>query len=131
MSWYLQVLKQYAVFSGRARRKEYWMFVLVNVIISVVLNLVVRITTNESGSSPIFWLSLLYSLAILLPSLAVVVRRLHDTNRNGWWILLNLVPLIGSIVLLVWLVTDSNAGENRYGPNPKLVSPTATPALGA
>ena len=131
MHWYVEVLKKYAVFSGRARRKEYWMFVLVNVIISLVLGLLQVITTGENGTSPLVWLSSLYSLAILLPSLAVMVRRLHDTNHSGWWYFMILVPFIGVIVLLVWLVKDSDPGENRFGPNPKQASPADAPTPAA
>jgi len=121
MSWYLDVLKKYAVFSGRARRKEYWMFVLVNVIIAFVLGLIDGIVgvALESDQS---LLSTLYTLAILLPSLAVGVRRLHDTGRSAWWLLIALVPIIGPIVLLVFLVQDSQHGDNQYGPNPKVAA---------
>jgi uncharacterized membrane protein YhaH (DUF805 family) len=107
------VLKKYAVFSGRARRKEYWMFVLINLIITFVLYLIEGLV----GGPGI--LGGLYSLAVLIPAIAVGVRRLHDTNRSGWWLLIGLIPLIGTIVLLVFLVQDSQPGENQYGPNPK------------
>jgi len=113
MEWYLQVLKKYAVFSGRAHRTEYWMFVLINLIISFVLYLV------EAFAGGPGVLGGLYSLAVLIPSLAVAARRLHDTNRSGWWLLIGLIPVIGAIVLLVFMVQDSQPGENQYGPNPK------------
>ncbi|MBM6619150.1 DUF805 domain-containing protein [Bacillus suaedaesalsae] len=113
MEWYLKVLKNYVGFQGRARRKEYWMFTLFNVIVSIVLAIVEAITGLES------MLTGLYSLAVLLPSLAVSVRRLHDTGRSGWWLLISLIPIIGAIVLLVFTVSDSQEGENQYGPNPK------------
>ncbi|WP_112466707.1 DUF805 domain-containing protein [Streptomyces triticisoli] len=112
MNWYLEVLKKYAVFSGRARRKEYWMFILFNSIVSIVLFVIGQAIDVEILSS-------LYSLAVLLPSLGVTIRRLHDTNRSGWWILIGLVPLAGFIVLLVFTVSDSQPGDNQYGPNPK------------
>ncbi|MGX4690553.1 DUF805 domain-containing protein [Streptomyces sp. JNUCC 63] len=112
MNWYLEVLKKYAVFSGRARRKEYWMFVLFNFIVSIVLLAIGKAIGVEV-------LSGLYSLAVLLPGLGVAVRRLHDTGRSGWWILIGLVPLVGFIVLLVFTVSDSQPGDNQYGPNPK------------
>jgi uncharacterized membrane protein YhaH (DUF805 family) len=118
MNWYLEVLKKYAVFSGRARRKEYWMFFLFNMIILFVLGFIEGITGISSGSEQSI-LASLYSLAILLPSLAVGVRRLHDTGRTGWWLLIGLVPIIGAIVLLVFLVIDSQPSENQYGFNPK------------
>jgi len=113
MNWYIEVLKKYAVFSGRARRKEYWMFVLFNVIISVVLSFVEGLV----GSAGV--IGILYSLAVLVPGLAVSVRRLHDTGRSGWWVLINLIPLVGLIVFIVFAAQDSQAGENQYGPNPK------------
>ena len=113
MNWYLEVLKKYAVFSGRARRKEYWMFFLFNVIIAIVLGIIEGIL----GIPGI--LGTLYMLAVLIPGIAVSVRRLHDTDRTGWWILIGFVPVIGAIVLLIFMVMDSTAGENQYGPNPK------------
>lgn len=118
MQWYTDVLKKYAVFSGRARRKEYWMFTLVNVIISAVLSVLDTIigTTNDTGNG---LLSTLYGLAVLLPSIAVTVRRLHDTDRSAWWLLILLVPVIGWIVMVVFMVLEGNPGDNRYGPDPK------------
>jgi uncharacterized membrane protein YhaH (DUF805 family) len=113
MNWYIDVLKKYAVFTGRARRKEYWMFALFNLIIAVVIALIEGVIESNG------LLVNLYSLAVLLPSLAVSVRRLHDTGRSGWFLLLALIPVIGSIVLLVFMVQDSKPGENLYGPNPK------------
>ncbi len=115
MNWYLEVLKKYAVFSGRARRKEYWMFILFNNIIVFVLGLIEEIAGSDQSI-----LATLYMLAVLLPGLAVSVRRLHDTGRSGWWLLIGFVPLIGAIVLLVFMVQDSQQSENQYGPNPKL-----------
>jgi len=115
MSWYLTVLKKYAVFSGRARRKEYWMFFLFNIIIASVLGFI----EGLAGGPGV--LGSLYGFAVLIPGVAVSVRRLHDTNRSGWWLLIGLVPLIGSIVLLVFMVQDGQPGENQHGPNPKLV----------
>jgi uncharacterized membrane protein YhaH (DUF805 family) len=113
MNWYLDVLKKYAVFGGRARRKEYWMFILFNVIIAMVLGVVEALL----GSPGV--LGMLYCLAVVIPSIAVAVRRLHDTDRSGWWFLIVLVPLIGSIVLIVFMVLDSTPGQNQYGENPK------------
>jgi uncharacterized membrane protein YhaH (DUF805 family) len=122
MNWYLKVLKQYADFSGRARRKEYWMFVLFNMIFAIVamiLDNVLGIAMEGIGYGPLYGL---YALAMLIPGLAVTVRRLHDVGKSGWMILIALIPLIGSIWLLVLMVTDSNAGENQYGQNPKEVT---------
>lgn len=113
MNWYLEVLKKYIVFNGRARRKEYWMFVLFNMIIATALAYI----QPMFGLEP--YLYSLYMLAVFLPTLAVVFRRLHDTNRSGWWLLFGFIPLIGAIVLFVFMIQDSWPGENRYGPNPK------------
>jgi uncharacterized membrane protein YhaH (DUF805 family) len=124
MNWYLEVLKKYAVFDGRARRKEYWMFTLFNVLISMTLGLIeLKIGLTglwKSGGGP---LSGLYTLAVLIPGIAVSVRRLHDTGRSGWWLLIALVPCIGGIVLLVFMIEDSQPGDNQYGPNPKAAMP--------
>ena len=118
MGWYFAVLKKYAVFNGRARRKEYWMFFLCNLIIGFLLGIIEGILgISSQGDQSI--LANIYMLAVLLPSLAVGARRLHDTNRSGWWLLISFVPIIGAIVLLVFLVQDSQAGQNQYGPSPK------------
>ena len=119
MSWYLEALKKYAVFSGRSRRMEYWYFVLFNIIVGVVLALIDMLIGTFSAMSNIGLLSGIYSLAVLIPTLAVMVRRLHDIDRTGWWILINLIPLIGTIVLLVFALTPGTPGSNRYGPDPK------------
>ena len=123
MNWYLKVLNQYSDFKSRARRKEYWMFALVNFIISFAivgidnaLGLSFNYTENVSGSG-VF--NLLYNLLILIPSLAVAVRRLHDIGKSGWVLLIGLIPLVGAIWLLILLLRNSEAGENKYGPNPK------------
>jgi uncharacterized membrane protein YhaH (DUF805 family) len=134
MNWYVKVLKQYVDFSGRARRTEYWMFTLISAIISIVLGLIDALlfrtgsfTSITGGGSVAFSASLgvlgtIYSLAVLLPTLAVSVRRLHDTDRSGWWLLIGLIPLIGAIVLLVFFVTAGNQSPNRYGPDPKALA---------
>lgn len=121
MHWYLKALSKYAVFSGRARRKEYWMFALINAIALLALAFwdgAAGTFDYETGGG---LFSGLYSLLVLLPSLAVGVRRLHDTGRSGWWLLISFIPLIGFIVLLVFLTSDSEGGPNRFGPNPKVV----------
>lgn len=118
MDWYLKVLKQYAVFSGRARRKEYWMFVLFNLIVSFIIGIVTGIIGVATGSD-LSIVSFLYGAAVMLPSIAVGVRRLHDIDRSGWWLLLSFIPILGWIVLLVFHVKDSTPGENEYGANPK------------
>jgi uncharacterized membrane protein YhaH (DUF805 family) len=113
MEWYLKVLRQYADFSGRARRKEYWFFFLFNLVIAIALS----IADVVFGTYSI--LSVLYSLGILLPSLAVVVRRLHDVGKSGVWIFIAFIPIIGAIWLLFLMVKEGVSGENNYGPDPK------------
>lgn len=117
MKWYLKVLRQYADFGGRARRAEYWMFTLVSVIISVVLAIVDAAISRTFAGLGV--LGLIYWLAVLLPSLAVGARRLHDIGRSGWWQLLQLIPIIGAIVVIVFFATDGNRGTNAYGPDPQ------------
>lgn len=114
MNWYIAVLKKYAEFSGRARRQEFWMFVLINFVISVLLALV-DTALGDAGL-----LGGIYSLAVLVPALGVSVRRLHDINKSGWMLLIGLIPLIGLIVLIVFYAKEGDAGDNAYGPNPKL-----------
>lgn len=113
MNYYIDAWKNYVNFQGRARRKAYWMFVLFNIIVAVVLGII----DNVIGTGGL--LGGIYSLAVLLPGIALGVRRLHDIGKSGWWLLIALVPLIGFIVLLIFAVTDSQPGENQYGPNPK------------
>ena len=119
MNWYLQALKKYATFTGRARRKEYWFYMLFYLIILVVLSICDGIigTTMQGGGVGI--LTLIYILAVLVPTLAVTVRRLHDTDRSGWWIFIQLVPIIGFFVFLYFMVSDGTPGTNTYGPSPK------------
>lgn len=118
MNWYLTVLKKYAEFSGRARRKEYWMFALMNFLISILISIVGAVIGDTDGLIAVS-LSGVYALFIFIPSLAVTVRRLHDTNKSGWWILITLVPLIGGLVLLIFMIMDSDPNTNAYGANPK------------
>jgi len=122
MNWYLEVLKKYAVFDGRARRKEYWYFCLFNFLISFALAAVTGVLGGITHTGSLSLLNAIYSLAILIPGIAVTVRRLHDTDHSGWWMFIILVPFIGAIVLLVFTVMDSTPGENRYGVNPKEIS---------
>ncbi len=118
MNWYLEALRKYAVFNGRAQRAEYWYFYLFNILISIGLALIVGLTGRVAYTDQSV-LANLYTLAVLLPSIAVAVRRLHDTGRTGWWLFIAFIPLIGAIVLLVFTVQDSQPGENDYGPNPQ------------
>lgn len=112
MEYFINAIRNYADFSGRARRKEYWMFVLFYLIFYVLLSLV-----DKALGSYVF--TLVYSLVLLVPSISLATRRLHDTGRSGWWQLIVLIPLIGAIVLLVFYVQDSH-DDNDYGRNPKL-----------
>ncbi|QYJ74422.1 MULTISPECIES: DUF805 domain-containing protein [Shewanella] len=111
MEYYIGAWKKYADFTGRARRKEFWMFFLFNLIVSIGMNLV----DMALGSMLV---GTLYSLAVFLPSLAIGARRLHDTGRSGWWQLIALIPIIGIIILIVFYCQDSQ-DENDYGENPK------------
>jgi len=141
MKWYLKVIKHYADFSGRARRKELWIFVFLNMIFSnailllenvlgitafdfanatMIFDNVLRTATPDLfGSMGFGWLYLTYNLAVLLPSFAVGVRRFHDIGKSGWNYFVGLIPLVGVIILLVWFCKDSQSGENKWGANPK------------
>ena len=117
MSWFLLAMKRYAEFSGRSRRSEYWYFLLFVILISIALGIVDGILAAAIGFGGL--LSILFGLGIIIPSLAVSVRRLHDTGRSGWWYLINFVPLIGVIIFIVFAIQDSTNGPNQYGPSPK------------
>lgn len=119
MNWYLKVLKQYADFTGRARRREYWMFALYNMIFAIVAMIIDNLfgLTIDGFFYGVFYL--LYLLLILIPGLAVTVRRLHDIGKSGWMVLIPLIPIIGGIWLLVLLFTEGESGTNKYGANPK------------
>ena len=112
MNWYIGCWKKYATFEGRARRTEYWMFVLFNAIAAFI-------TGFMDGLLGVSFFTPIYALAVFIPGLAVTVRRLHDTNHSGWWFLITFVPCIGQIWLLILLVCNSTLGSNRFGPNPK------------
>ncbi len=116
--WYKSVLSKYAEFGGRARRSEFWYFTLVNIIILIVLEV---LASAIHGSVGVVFLALasIYALAVFVPTLAVTVRRLHDTGRSGWWYFIALVPAVGVIILLVFECADSVPGTNQWGPNPK------------
>ena len=119
MKWYLKVLNQYADFSGRARRMEYWMFVLFNMIFAfaaMVIDNILGTAVEGVGYGMVY---ALYCLAVIVPGLAVTVRRLHDVGKSGWMYLIIFIPMIGVIWLLVLLFTDGDSGTNEYGPSPK------------
>lgn len=127
MRYYLHVIKNYAVFTGRGRRSEYWYFVLFNIIFAIVAMLIDRLigdtftmeTSRGVLAEPFGYVYIIYALFVLIPGLAVGVRRLHDINKSGWFFFLALIPVIGSIWLLVWFCMDGTPGDNKYGPNPK------------
>ena len=111
--WYLPVLQEhYADFTGRARRQTFWMFILCNFVVSLVLGIIGALIGTKI-------LSTVYSLALLVPTLALGARRLHDTGRSGWWQLISLVPLVGGIVLIIFWCQDSQPEANKWGANPK------------
>lgn len=122
MEYYVSALKKYAVFEGRATRSEFWYFVLFNILISSGIGFVSGI------------LAIIYVLAVFIPGLSLTVRRLHDSGKSGWWILITLIPVIGALVLIIFTVADSQIGANAYGPNPKedsnpdVSTPPVTPA---
>lgn len=128
MNWYLKVLKEYANFKGRARRSEYWYFCLVNVLVSfgfmaldnvLGFNFSYEMPGQGLQTLPYGYLYIAYAFVVLIPSLAVAVRRLHDIGKSGWTYLWALIPLLGAIYVIVLLAKDSMPGENQYGPNPK------------
>lgn len=133
MNWCVKVLTQYSDYSGRARRTEFWMFTLISVSIGITLTVVdylvfgtgsiSALTTPTSASSRVTpgLLNTLYGLAVFVPGIAVAVRRLQDTDRSGWWCFIVFVPLVGVIVLLVFLASAGTRGRNRYGADPKAV----------
>ncbi|MEV1285527.1 DUF805 domain-containing protein [Micromonospora sp. NPDC049679] len=125
------VLSQYAGFGGRARRSEYWWFFLFTLILSIVAGILDGALGTDIGSDPSSTgvIGIIVSLALLLPGLAVTVRRLHDTDRSAWWLLIGLVPLVGGIVLLVFALKDGTRGGNRYGADPKDAPQAAAPSM--
>lgn len=120
MNYFIDCLtKKYACFSGRARRQEYWMFVLFNIIACIIVGVISGVLVSVTNVTAFAYLGTIYSLAVLIPGFAVLFRRLHDTGRSGWWWLIVFIPLIGAIVLIIFCCLDSQPGENQYGPNPK------------
>ncbi len=111
MNWYFEVLRKYAVFEGRAHRTEFWMYTLFNFVISIGLTIL-------GAAAGVVWLQLLYGVAVFIPGIAVGARRLHDTNRSGWWQLIVVIPIVGWIVLIVMFAEEGHPGTNQHGPNP-------------
>ena len=132
MKWFLHALRKYAVFNGRARRREYWIFELMNVAIALAL-FVLAVMLGKAGYPYFLSVPFLYIVATIIPALSSLIRRLHDTGRSGWWYCIGLIPLFGPISLLIFTVEDSQPGENRYGPNPKRqpsTEPTSSTEMG-
>ena len=117
MNYYSICLSKFADFSGRARRREYWTFALVNCLIALLL-LILGLAFGEDSPASNIMVTIFY-LIMLVPNLSVSVRRLHDIGKSGWWLFIGLIPLVGSLLLLVWSLMDSEEGENQYGENPK------------
>lgn len=114
INWFMKVVTQhYFDFNGRARRAEFWWYIVVYMVLAIIVN-VIDSMVHLGGL-----LGGLLSLALLLPNLGVAVRRLHDTNRSGWWILIALVPLVGIVLLIIWYAAEGTKGPNTYGPDPK------------
>ena len=112
-NWKLVVLQRYAKFDGRAGRGEYWWFALANIVVYVALSILAQISGIFS------LLSLIYALAVFVPSIAVAIRRLHDTDKSGWLLLIGLIPFVGAIILLVFVIQEGASGPNQYGPSPE------------
>ena len=120
--WYHKVILNYANYSGRARRQEYWYFTLVNVLVNLVMGIIDRVISSVMQMGNLGFFGVIYALFIMIPSIVVTVRRLHDSGRVGWWALIAFVPIIGILVLLYFLIQDSEEGSNQYGANPKYQS---------
>jgi len=119
MSWYLNCLKKYVIFEGRARRTEYWMFLLFNIIFMVVAIVLDNLFKTTIAGLPYGVIYFLYAFAVFIPSIAVIVRRLHDVDKSGTWVFIAFIPFIGSIWLLVLECTEGTRGKNQYGADPK------------
>jgi uncharacterized membrane protein YhaH (DUF805 family) len=120
MKYYLEVLKKYATFSGRARRSEYWYFVLFNFIFMIVAIGLDNLLGTTVSVLPYGYFYFALALAVLIPGLAVFVRRMHDIGKSGWWYFIAFIPLVGAIWLLVLCCTEGVSGDNEYGADPKL-----------
>jgi uncharacterized membrane protein YhaH (DUF805 family) len=129
MKWYFRVLRKYAVFAGWARRKEYWIFGLIHGLIIFALRYPHFLTGTIDPDSHLGQIRMLYAFGTFIPLVAVSVRRLHDTNRSGWWFLMFLIPIANLILFFSFMTQDSQPGDNRYGPNPKTDSAGGTVAL--
>ena len=124
MSWFIKAITQnYCNFSGRAQRAEYWYFMLFVNIVALGLGFTFGFSGVEPGTFMI--IEIILALGIILPSLGVQVRRLHDVGKSGWFWFINFIPLVGFLIVLIWACEDSQPGDNQYGPNPKGIGGTA------
>ena len=120
MEWMTLPLKRYADFSGRSRRKEYWMFILGVIIVAVILGIIEGALGMAGMVGGVYGpLTTLMLLGIIVPSIAVQVRRFHDQGKSGWFVLLGLIPIVGGIIVLVFMCLEGTQGDNEYGPDPK------------
>jgi len=126
MGWFILAWTRAAEFTGRSRRKEYWMFQLFNILVGVAIAMGALLIGGKAGLNTFAFSLCAYGMVSFVPSLSCMVRRLHDTGRSGWWYFIGFVPLIGGIVLMVFMVLDSDPDRNEYGPNPKLPGPPST-----
>jgi uncharacterized membrane protein YhaH (DUF805 family) len=118
IDWAKRPLQKYADFSGRAPRPEYWWFVLAQIVVLLIAMMLDSMLGSDIGDSGYGLIYIIVALGLLLPALAVGVRRLHDTGRSGWWLLIALIPIIGAIILIIFLASEGNQGDNEYGPPP-------------
>ena len=129
MHYYIEAFKRWNDFKGRSRRAEYWYFALFNGIIQGVLEIIAYSFSSDTPNTFLGILFIVYVLVLIIPTIAVTVRRLHDIGKSGWMIFINLIPIAGPIWFFVLLVRDSNPGDNKYGPNPKVSVPPAQPSV--
>lgn len=125
MAWYMSMLRGYDDFTGRARRRDYWLFLLANLLLACVTAVLDFVVGSEIGLAGLGPFGTLLMVIVALPSLALGVRRLHDSGRSGWWMLVSLVPFIGVVALLVLMVLPGTSGPNEYGPDPRPMLATA------
>ncbi|SFU32654.1 DUF805 domain-containing protein [Xenorhabdus koppenhoeferi] len=122
MHWYLNVLKNYTCFRGRAERKEFWYFVLFQILVVLIISFLERLFAVANPEIYMGWFSATYLLLTFLPALAVNARRLHDINCRAWWLLLHLIPFIGTVILLIFAALKGQAGSNKYNSDNRINS---------
>ena len=120
VEWAKRPLQKYAEFTGRASRPEYWWFVLAQIVVMLVAMFLDSMLGTDFGDSGYGFIYLVVALALVVPAIAVGIRRLHDTDRSGWWLLIALIPIVGAIILIVFLASEGTKGDNQYGPPPAI-----------